>query len=218
VGFVAIYENAYPAAPALAALLYAADPAPYNQFGHSLSLFRAGAAANFGYVLGVGAPGVNGAYVFTHNPAASEWTQNSRLQAPLFSATDTDALFGSSISVYEDVVLVGSPGTGSNAGSAVSFLVQNMTGQSPRVGWSQQAVLVPSTTAVGAQFGFSVSVSGPGAVLGAPGAGGGAGSVLAYLQSVSAAPSTAPTTSSEGGGDSSSNDDDGWDNLNRFVG
>lgn len=141
VGFVAIYSNDYPNAPIFADVISAEDPVQGNDFGISLSLFRAGAAANFGYVLGVGAPGVSCAYVFTNNPGVNEWTQNSRLVAPSSNPLDTPSLFGFSIAVDEDAVLVGSPGTAGNSGSVVAFLAQNMSGQNPPVQWSQQAVV-----------------------------------------------------------------------------
>lgn len=140
-GFVVMYQNAYPDSPIMVQILYAEDAVQYNSFGHSVSLFRAGASANYGYVLGVGAPGVDRAYIFTSNPDIGDWTQNSRLIAPVYNALDTDALFGSAVSVNEDVVIVGSPGTGGNAGSAVTFLAQNQSDQNPGVHWSQQAVV-----------------------------------------------------------------------------
>ncbi len=122
-------------------LLYASDAIANDQFGFSISLFRAGALANFGYVLGVGAPGSVATYVFINNPSNNIWTQNSRLTPPQSNPLDTPSLFGYSVSANEDILMVGSPGTSNNTGSVVSFVAVNQSNQVPRVRWSQQAVV-----------------------------------------------------------------------------
>lgn len=136
-----MYRNVYPDAPELLSVLYAQDGSPDNRFGFSLSIFRAGVSANFGYALGVGAPGANLAYVFTNNMIVDEWTQNSRLVSPYSSPSDTPALFGHSISVNENIVMVGSPGVGKNAGRAVSFIAVNRSSGDLKLQWSQQSVV-----------------------------------------------------------------------------
>lgn len=112
-----------------------------NEFGYSLSLYRAGAAANFGYVLVVGAPGANTAYVFTNNPTVNLWIQNSILTAPSSVSLDAASRFGQAVAVNEDIIMVGCPGSADSSGLVASFIAQNKSGQTPPVQWSQQAVV-----------------------------------------------------------------------------
>jgi hypothetical protein len=95
----------------------------------------------YGYVLGVGAPGVNHAYVFVRNPTTNQWTQNSMLVAYEPTLFATDANFGSSVSVYEGLIAVGSPGSADDAGYIITFQAINKTADIPVVHWSQQAVV-----------------------------------------------------------------------------
>ena len=71
---------------------------------------------------------------------------------------------GSSVSVSDDVILIGTPKdpqNGSNSGSVYVFV---RSGDS----WSQQAKLTPSDGRQGDQFGQTVSISGNHALVGTP--------------------------------------------------
>lgn len=99
------------------------------------------------------------------------FTQQSYLKA---SNTSEEALFGSSVAVDGDTLVVGAPGDG-GSGAAYVFKL----GAS---GWTEQAYLKASNAQTGNQFGRSVSISGDTLVVGAPGEnGGGTGAGAAYV-------------------------------------
>ena len=110
------------------------------------------------------------AYVFVRNGAT--WTQQAYLKA---SNTDAFDLFGYSVAVSGDTVVVGAYGedshatgingdqtdnSASQAGAAYVFVRNGMT-------WTQQAYLKASNTNGGDFFGYSVAVSGDTVVAGA---------------------------------------------------
>ena len=116
------------------------------------------------------APFSGAAYVFVRN--GSTWTQQAYLKA---SNTEGGDVFGWSVSVSGNTVVVGAGGEDSNAtgvngnqsnnsalesGAAYVFVRNGTT-------WSQQAYLKASNTDAGDYFGTSVSVSGDTLVVGA---------------------------------------------------
>ncbi|MGB8342190.1 MAG: FG-GAP repeat protein [Chthoniobacterales bacterium] len=111
------------------------------------------------------------AYVFVRN--GTTWTQQAYLKA---SNTDPSDVFGFSVAVSGDTVVVGaenedSNATGingdqtnnseANAGAAYVFVRNGTT-------WTQQAYLKASNTDASDLFGFSVAVSGDTVVIGTP--------------------------------------------------
>ena len=109
-------------------------------------------------------------YVFVRN--GTTWSQQAYLKA---SNTDAGDLFGISVAISGDTVVVGAPfeasdATGVNgnqdnnnaqqAGAAYVFVRNGTT-------WSQQAYLKASNTDPGDEFGISVAVSGDTVVVGA---------------------------------------------------
>jgi hypothetical protein len=143
------------------AQLVAADGAPGAQFGRSVGVH--------GDTVVVGAPyhdegaefDQGAAYVLTRSGAA--WNQQKLLA---WDGASTD-LFGNSVAVNGDTVLVGAlfDGIGANSsqGSAHVFV---RTGGS----WSEQAQLLAADGSVGDLFGISVAVYGDTAAVGADGA------------------------------------------------
>jgi hypothetical protein len=100
------------------------------------------------------------AYVFTRS--GSTWTQQAKLNADDAAAED---LFGESVSLSGDTVVVGARGNddgGSASGSAYVFTRSGGT-------WTQQAKLNADDAAAEDYFGWSVAVSGDAVVVGAPG-------------------------------------------------
>lgn len=163
-----------------------------------LKASNSGIADNFGYsvalsgdTLVVGAPfedssatGVNGnqtdgfqtnsgaVYVFVRNGAT--WTQQAYLKA---SNSGTNDSFGYAVAVSGDTIVVGAYREDSNATGINGNQTDNSAGNSgaayvfTRTGttWTQQAYLKASNTGAGDGFGWSVSVSGDTAVVGAIG-------------------------------------------------
>jgi uncharacterized repeat protein (TIGR01451 family) len=117
----------------------------------------------------VGAAGA--AYVFTRSGGG--WTQQAYLKA---SNTDANDLFGSSVAVSGDTVVVGAPGEFSNATGVNGDEANNSVGSAGAAyvftrsggGWAQQAYLKASNTGAGDSFGTDVAVSGDTVVVGAP--------------------------------------------------
>jgi hypothetical protein len=131
--------------------LHASDHINNALFGWSLSLSY--------NTLVVGARTNNNrgaAYVF--NGAGSSWSQEAKLTA---SDADTGDLFGESVSIYGDTVVVGAPKSGpyNNYYGAVYVYTRSDTT------WTQQSKLSRTNTD-DSYFGYSVSLSGDQVVVG----------------------------------------------------
>ncbi len=104
------------------------------------------------------------AYIFRFDSKSRIWVEEQKLLASDGAGGDG---FGSSVAVFADTVIVGAGGDdnkkGINAGSAYVFRFDPV---GPG-GWTQQQKLLAFDTAVVGSFGFSVSISGDAAVIGA---------------------------------------------------
>jgi hypothetical protein len=103
-------------------------------------------------------PNSGSAYVFTCN--GTDWTQQAKLYAQDGSSEDE---FGFPVSIDGDTVLIGAShndDNGDNSGSVYVFIRIGAT-------WFQQAKLCPSDGASGDIFGWSVSLDGDTALIGA---------------------------------------------------
>ncbi|MBU2632087.1 MAG: T9SS type A sorting domain-containing protein, partial [Proteobacteria bacterium] len=151
--------------------LTAGDGAAYDYFGRSVSI-----SGDYAIV------GTNGdddtglesgsAYIFKRNE--SNWIQQDKLTAGDGAAID---YFGNSVFISGDYAIVGAYGDDNNRGSTYIY---KRDGSS----WTQQIKLTASDRGLGDLFGFSVSISGNYAIVGAYGdddAGGSAsGSVYTF--------------------------------------
>lgn len=132
--------------------LIADDAAAGDNFGWSVMV--SGDTAVIGAQYKDGDTG--SAYIFIRTDGV--WNQQQELTAEDRVADDR---FGLAVSVYEDTVLIGAPYDDSTKGSAYVFIRNNGV-------WSQQQKLNATDGIVWKQFGYSVSVSGDVAVIGAP--------------------------------------------------
>ena len=138
--------------------LTASAGAASDSFGSSVSVS--------GDTLVAGAPGIfpattpGGAYVFVRS--GTTWTEQQKLLA---SDGLPDDEFGTSVSVFQDTVVVGAAlddtAAGIYAGSAYVYVRSGAT-------WTEQQKLTPSTPAAVDFFGSSVSISGDTVAAGAP--------------------------------------------------
>jgi len=116
-------------------------------------------------------------YVFVRSD--SIWSQTARLTPGDAAAGD---LFGSSVAVSGDTMVVGAPTNDTNgvdAGSAYVFVREGST-------WTEAATLTPDDGAAGDRFGCSVSVSGDTVIVGAyldGDNGGSSGSAYVFVRS-----------------------------------
>jgi len=137
--------------------LTASDAAGGDNFGHSVSI--SGDVALIGAPQDDDAGDLSGsAYVFRWDGAS--WIQESKLTASDAAAYE---FFGYSVSISGSVAVIGAPfsdGAGSESGSAYVFRWNGST-------WSQEAKLTASDAAAGDRFGYSVSISGDVALIGA---------------------------------------------------
>lgn len=165
------------------AYLKASNADPIDWFGRNAVCVSGDTIVVGAIFEGSSATGVNGdqtdnnaawagaAYVFVRT--GTTWSQQAYLKA---SNTDAGDLFGGSVSVSGDTIVVGasaedgnavgvngdpSDNSASRSGAAYVFVRQGTT-------WSQQAYLKASNTAAGEDFGSGVSVSGDTIVVGAP--------------------------------------------------
>ncbi|MBL4810429.1 MAG: FG-GAP repeat protein [Phycisphaerales bacterium] len=141
--------------------LLASDGARDDYFGHSVSVS--------GNVAVIGAYGDddndNGgasgsAYVYRYD--GTNWVEESKLLASDAAAGDS---FGRSVSVSGEVAVIGAYGNDDNGTSSGSAYVYRFDGTN----WVEESKLLASDAATNDYFGWSVSVSGEIAVIGAPG-------------------------------------------------
>ena len=137
--------------------LTADDGAQGDQFGYSVSLYgdTAVIGAFFDDDKGTNS---GSAYVFTRSVDGT-WTQQTKLTADDGAAAD---FFGESVSVNGDTAVIGATYIANSVGSAYVFTRSGDT-------WMQQAKLIASDGAEDDYFGYSVSLYGDTAVIGAPG-------------------------------------------------
>ncbi|KAH8085544.1 hypothetical protein JL720_7530 [Aureococcus anophagefferens] len=105
---------------------------------------------------------VGSAYVFRTRNGGASWSQTAKLLA---SDAAKDDVFGESVAISGDLVVVGAYGNndaGSSSGSAYVFRTRN-SGAS----WTQTAKLLASDAAAEDYFGYSVAISGDLVVVGA---------------------------------------------------
>ena len=154
----------------------ASDPEDAAQFGNAVALSVAGdtLAVASAFKDEFPATFVGAVYVFTRS--GPTWTQQQKLLASDGGTTD---FFGKSVSLSGETLLVGAYGAG--VGGAAYVFVRSGTV------WTEQQKLVASDAAPGDGFGFSVSVSGDTALVGAifddTAAGADAGSAYVFVRS-----------------------------------
>jgi len=138
--------------------LFASDGVFRDEFGYSVSVD--GDTAVIGAINRTTVGNANGAaYVFVRS--GTSWTQQAELLASDAAANDN---FGWSVSVSGDTVVVGAPYhevTDVGQGAAYVFVRSGIT-------WTQQQELLASDEAANDNLGWSVSVDGDTAVVGAP--------------------------------------------------
>jgi len=137
-----------------AKLTAGSDGAAGDLFGYSVS--TSGDTAVVGAWADDGNKG--SAYVFVRT--GTTWSKEAKLTAGDGAAGDQ---FGQSVSISGDTVVVGAPGDddkGNNSGSAYVFVRSGTT-------WSEEAKLIASDGAAVDLFGYSVSISGDTAAVGA---------------------------------------------------
>ncbi|MEZ5470283.1 MAG: hypothetical protein R3E90_00745 [Marinicella sp.] len=138
------------------AKLTATDAEAYDYFGSSVSLSEDRALVGFHFDDSNGSDS-GSAYVFEYN--GNDWSKKAKLVA---SDVQDHQYFGVSVSLDGDRALVGATGDYGGSGSAYVF---DYVGNS----WTQTAKLKGRNGAVNDRFGYSVSLSGDLALVGAYG-------------------------------------------------
>ena len=161
------------------AVLTASDAKLQDEFGCSVSLSGDIAVVGARWDDHAGGTNAGSAYVFVRS--GTSWTEQAKLTASDAAAGDE---FGIFVSLSGDTALVGVPfddhAGGTDAGSAYVFVRNGAS-------WTEQAKLTASDAALSDIFGWSVSLSGDTAVLGARwddhGGGTNAGSAYVFVRS-----------------------------------
>ena len=132
----------------------ASDGAAYDSFGHAVAVSGAYAV--------IGAPGdddmgddTGSAYIF--HRTGTTWSQQQKIDGPWGSV---DQQFGCSVSIDGDYALIGAYQDDVYVGSAYVYHRSGTT-------WSLQQKLIPSVGYMGDYFGWSVSINGDYALIGA---------------------------------------------------
>jgi len=140
-------------------ILTASDKAVGDWFGGSVSISGNVAIVGATYADPGGTTDAGKAYIFRYN--GTSWIQEAILIASDKAANDN---FGVSVSISENVAIVGayyaSPGGTIDAGKAYIFRYNGTS-------WIEEDILIASDKARGDNFGFSVSISGDVAIIGA---------------------------------------------------
>jgi hypothetical protein len=121
-----------------------------------------------GDFLVVGAPGAGvaqqedagKAYVFRYNATTSTWQERAILAAPTPQA---EASFGACVAISGKRAIIGAPGH--NAGTGIAFAYHH---DAATDAWLLDHAIAPLSLPPGAQFGWSVSIDGTVALIGAP--------------------------------------------------
>src|SRR5262245_24024502 len=153
------------------AKLTAGDAASDDQFGAAVAISGETAVVGAPVDDTAAGPNAGSAYVFVRSGAG--WSQQAKLTA---SDASAGALFGFSVAVAGDTVVVGASGDNMLAGSAYVFVRSG-------TGWSQQAKLTASDAASGDRFGDAVGISGDTVVVGASDAASDAGAAYVFVRS-----------------------------------
>ena len=135
--------------------LTASDGAVDDYFGFSVSVSGDTAVIGAWNKAINSQSGQGAAYVFVRSNGV--WTRQQELTAPDGAWEDA---FGFSVSVSGDTAVIGAPGK--NAGQGATYVFVRSGGA-----WTQQQELTASDGAAGDWFGYSVSLSGSTAVIGA---------------------------------------------------
>jgi hypothetical protein len=165
--------------------LLASDGATGDRFGRSVSI-------NGDYAL-IGAPGDDtwkgSAYVFKRD--GTIWTEEQKLLA---SDGATNDIFGISVSIDGDYALIGAYGDDTYKGSAFVFKRDGAI-------WTEEQKLTASDGATGDYFGWSVSINGDYALIGADGDDTYKGSAYVFIKESENQPPGIPTITGETNGD-----------------
>jgi hypothetical protein len=144
--------------------ILSSDGSPGDSFGCSVSI--AGNYAIIGAYEENG--GMGSAYIFSRS--GSNWNEEQKLTASDGEPGDN---FGISVSIFENLIIVGASGDDDGKGSAYLF---NYSGSS----WIEEHKLTASDGEIGDNFGSSVSINKKLAIVGAPFDNNNKGSVYAY--------------------------------------
>ena len=125
------------------------------------------------------------AYIFEYDNVLNLWTQTAKLVA---SDGTAQANFGWGVSIFNDIAVIGAPGSGS--GAAYVFRKNGSV-------WSEEAILAPSPLETLSFFGNSVSASNDNIVVGAP-FDGSTGSAFLFRYNGSSWPQVAKMEPSDG--------------------
>jgi len=128
------------------------------EFGNSVSVFNGYAIVGAYFDDNENGLDAGSAYIFER--IDTSWVEIQKLFASDGSALET---FGSSVSIYEDYAVVGSPfadGNFNNTGAV--YLYKNDS-----TGWNEKLKLIPSDATEGIDFGWSVSIAGEFIIVGA---------------------------------------------------
>ncbi|MHC4338416.1 MAG: FG-GAP repeat protein, partial [Planctomycetota bacterium] len=137
--------------------LLASDGYADDQFGESVSISGAYAVVGAPYDDDK-LPESGSAYIFYSD--GTSWSEQAKLTASDGTLGDW---FGGSVSVSGDYAIVGAPQDDDNGADSGSAYIFKRDGTS----WSEQAKLTASDGAAGDYFGYSVSISGDYAIVGA---------------------------------------------------
>ena len=139
------------------AKLLASDGEAGDHFGQSVSLSGGNALIGAYYDDDKGVDS-GSAYVFTRY--GTTWTQEAKLLASDGAAGDT---FGNRVSIAGNTAIIGAPMDDDNGENSGSVYVFTYTGST----WTQQQKILATDGAPGDLFGFSVSIDGNTALIGA---------------------------------------------------
>jgi len=158
--------------------IVATDPQAGDEFGYSVSI--SGNYAIVGAIYEAGGPGdplplAGAAYAFRRT-GTNTWDAGTKIVAPDAQASD---LFGWSVSISGDYAIVGADNESGGAGDPVpnagAAYIYRRTGTNT---WDAGTKIVATDPQAGDQFGYSVSISGDYAIVGAVYENGGTGDPL----------------------------------------